>query len=341
MRRWLWFFVAFSICLACRTPASAGDKTDKVGLRNGDKLTCEVKKLESGLLEVSTDDMGTISIEWDKVASLESSGQYEVELSDGVVHFGSLGNSSMPAMMSVTSDTLAILISRSDVVNLIPIKAGFWERLDGSVSLGFSYTKANTLLQLNSSANVVYRARNKQSEVNMNSVITAQEGQDQTQRFDFTFDQTFLFKGRWYGTGGVGVQRNTALGLDLRLLAQGVGGNQIVQTNSNALSVGAGLSANREWLIDQDSYNLEALATISHSKFRYDKPHVNLVSKLTTYFNLTHAGRFRLEFNTNLSWEIFTDFYVRFSLYDSYNNSPPPGSPLNDWNTSFSLAYSF
>src|SRR5213075_1846591 len=98
------------------------------------------------------------------------------ELSDGVVHFGSLGNSSMPAMMSITSDTLAILVSRSDIVSLIPIKAGFWERLDGSVSLGFSYTKANDLLQLNSSANVVYRARSKQSEVRMNSVITAQEG---------------------------------------------------------------------------------------------------------------------------------------------------------------------
>jgi hypothetical protein len=161
----------------------------------------------------------------------------------------------------------------------------------------------------------------------MNSVITAQEGQDQTQRFDFTFDQTFLFKGRWYSTGGVGVQRNTALGLDLRLLAQGVGGNQIVQTNSNSLSIGAGLSANREWLSGENSYNLEVLTTISHSKFRYDLPHVNLATKLTTYFNLSHGGRFRLEFNTNLSWEIFSDFYVRLSIYDSYNNSPPEGSP--------------
>jgi len=302
-----------------------------------------VKKLESGLLEVSTDDMGTISVEWDKVAELESKGQFEVELTDGVVHFGSLGNSSMPALMSVTSDTLAILISRSDVVKLIPIKAGFWERLDGSASLGFSYTKASTLLQLNASANVIYRGRSKESELNMNSVITAQEGADQTQRFDFSFDQSFLFNGRWFGTGGAGLQRNTALELDARLLAQVVGGNQVVQSNTNWLSIGAGLSANREWLggEDQDMYNLEALTTLSHSKFRYDKPHVNLVSKLTTYYNLTHRGRFRLEFNTNLSWEIFTDFYVRFSLYDSYNNSPPPGAPQNDWNTSFSLAYSF
>ena len=343
MRSWIYSFVVIGICLAAPIPSPAGEKTDRIGLRNGDRLTCEVKKLETGLLQVSTDDMGTISIEWDKVASLESPGQYEVELTDGVVYFGSLGNSSMPALMTVTSDTLDIIISRSEVVKLIPIKAGFWERLDGSVSLGFSYTKASNLLQLNSSANVVYRGRNKESEVNMNSVVTDQEGQEQTQRFDFSFDQTLLFNGRWFGTAGVGVQRNTALGLDLRLLAQGLGGNQIIQTNSNALSVGGGLSANREWQIggDEPSYNLEALASISHSKFRYDMPHVNLVTKLTAYYNLTHQGRFRLEFNTNLSWEILTDFYVRLSLYDSYNNTPPTGSPTNDWNTSFSLAYSF
>ena len=42
------------------TPALARDKTDIVYLRNGDRVTCEIKRLERGRLEVSTNGMGTV-----------------------------------------------------------------------------------------------------------------------------------------------------------------------------------------------------------------------------------------------------------------------------------------
>ena len=40
--------------LACSFPVLA-DKTDVVHLRNGDRVTCEIKKMERGQLKVSTD----------------------------------------------------------------------------------------------------------------------------------------------------------------------------------------------------------------------------------------------------------------------------------------------
>ena len=45
----------------------AQGKTDVVTLVNGDRITCEVSKLERGRLELKTDDIGTIYIEWDNV----------------------------------------------------------------------------------------------------------------------------------------------------------------------------------------------------------------------------------------------------------------------------------
>jgi hypothetical protein len=42
-------------------------KTDVVTMANGDRVTCEIKTLDRGMLEVSTDSWGTISIEWEEV----------------------------------------------------------------------------------------------------------------------------------------------------------------------------------------------------------------------------------------------------------------------------------
>ena len=68
-------------------PASAA-KTDVVVLLNGDRITGEVKELAYGQLKFSTDDMGTLYIEWSKIASLTTAQQLQVELADGRRVFG-------------------------------------------------------------------------------------------------------------------------------------------------------------------------------------------------------------------------------------------------------------
>ncbi|MGH9390003.1 MAG: hypothetical protein ACRD1Z_10335, partial [Vicinamibacteria bacterium] len=39
-------------------------KTDVVVLENGNRINCEIKKLQRGKLNVSTDAAGTISLKW-------------------------------------------------------------------------------------------------------------------------------------------------------------------------------------------------------------------------------------------------------------------------------------
>ncbi len=72
--------------------ACAQPKTDVVRLANGDVITGEVSKLDRGRLEDKTDDEGTIDIEWDKIASLQANGQFEVTISNGQRYLGSLAS---------------------------------------------------------------------------------------------------------------------------------------------------------------------------------------------------------------------------------------------------------
>ena len=75
-------WIACLAFLAGSVPALA-DKTDIVHLRNGDRVTCEIKKLERGQLKVSTDSMGTIYIEWKDVVRVTSKELYVIEMQDG------------------------------------------------------------------------------------------------------------------------------------------------------------------------------------------------------------------------------------------------------------------
>ena len=76
------------LCLLA-LPAWA-QKTDIVTLVNGDTLTGEIKLLERGRLQVSTDHLGTVNIEWDKVISVTALRMFQIETSNGVRLLGQL-----------------------------------------------------------------------------------------------------------------------------------------------------------------------------------------------------------------------------------------------------------
>jgi hypothetical protein len=70
-------------------PAFAREKADVLVMKNGDRFTCEVKRLEGGVLEVELDYIdGTVSIDWLKVARLESRALFLVQLQDGSIYSG-------------------------------------------------------------------------------------------------------------------------------------------------------------------------------------------------------------------------------------------------------------
>ena len=81
---------AVLVTLAMCTVPVAAQKTDVVRLRNGDEITGEIKRLDRGRLEYSTDDMGTVNIEWDEIDALSSVFTFEVELGSGTRFLGTL-----------------------------------------------------------------------------------------------------------------------------------------------------------------------------------------------------------------------------------------------------------
>ena len=127
--------IILAIGLFPGTLAWGQGRTDVVRLANGDRVTGEIMHLERGRLELKTDDAGTIDFEWDNVASIESTRQFEIGTSDEHRMLGSLQPGVGRVITIISSDGDATL-PMPEITTIYPIGASFWAKLDGSFNMG-------------------------------------------------------------------------------------------------------------------------------------------------------------------------------------------------------------
>jgi len=302
-------------------PAAAAD-TGLVVLKNGTQIAGEVKGLQMAKLEVSTTSMGTIYIEWDKVLALTAPEYFEVELTTGHRYYGTLSPGPQ-ATLGVTLNGRAVHVDLLSIVRIRPLKQSFWSRLDGSVSLGASYTQSSGIGQGSFSVSVGARRPKLEWSTKFDTTVTVQPNEPQQTRTMYTLGVNRLLRGRWFVPVTGRAEHNTDLGLQLRAAYGGGLGRYLRQSNRSLFSVAAGLTQNLEIPVDGDrTTNVEAFVGARYSFFTYDTPKTNLTSTFVMYPSLNVGGRVRTDLDVNLSREIVSDFTVGLTLYDSFDNKP-------------------
>ena len=88
---WNWSLRVLLFLLALTGVCSARPKKDVLQFTNGDRVTCEIIKLEKGYLYVKLEYAdGTVAMDWSKVARVESSQSFVVTEQTGKRYTGSL-----------------------------------------------------------------------------------------------------------------------------------------------------------------------------------------------------------------------------------------------------------
>lgn len=331
-------------CCLLLPVTAAAQKTDLVVFRNGDRLTCEIKTLERGLLQVKTDSLGTINIEWEDIASVTADALFEVEMTTGVFHYGRLAPA-QTGELAISGDAGSIVVETIDVFRIVKLELGFWRRIDGSVDIGGSYTQSSGIGQTNISSEVRSRRPGFEWRVSYDGSATVQSHDgDESASQSLQLRYTQLLKNRWLIPGFGLFERNQDLGFDLRSSVGGGLGRAFVQSNRTIFSGGAGLSLNREQPVDGEHIsNFEAVLFVSYEVFTYNYPKIDLRSELRVFPGLSDAGRVRINSKIQFRRELFTsDIYAAFTLYDDYDNRPPGGaSSTNDIRFTFSFGVTF
>lgn len=336
--------VSLLVALATAGPACAVEKTDVVELKNGNRLTCDVKGLERGLLEASTDSMGTVKIEWKDVVRLESSETFRVELDDETTLFGSLVPAADAGYLRVRSAGEVTDIRIERVVVLSPFESSFWDRIDGHVSFGMSYTRASDVAQVNFGFGATYNDRDNRASLQASSISTVEDDDSTTARHDIALDYRRFLGSGWYALGIAGLQRNDQLGIDRRTYT-GLGfGQALLRDSRRLLALTAGVTVNREDTAQRgaNQTTAEALVAAEFAIYDLESPTTDLSAAVTVFPNLTDTGRVRIQFDARLRKELITDFFLDLTFYSTYDNEPPSfGASSTDYGFVTSLGYSF
>lgn len=332
-------------CLLCLLAVNTrAQKNDTVYLNNGDRLTGEFKKYEYGQLFLKTDAMQTVYIEFDKISTVYSAKFFEIRTKSGYRYFGSLRKSEKPGSVLVVTATDTVPKPLWDIVQVTTIKSKFFQRIDGSVSLGLSYTKASDVFQYNLDAEVVHRTKHYSTSFDVSSILTDQKDVAMSNNTNIGLNITRYLPSKWFVRAQAIGQQNTELDLKLRLQCGMGGGYDIVRSNAVRLYGFLGLIYNNEQTIDSSimSNNMEILVSTQFKWFQFKTPKIDFTTGFGFYYNLTIRNRIRLEYDLNAKFEIIKDLFFNITLYDSYDSQPFSGaSAKNDWGIITSIGYTF
>lgn len=340
-----WRVLALTVvcgALSC-TSAVARDRTDVVVLMNGDRITCEIKRLDRGQLTVRTDSMSTVQIEWGGIVRVWSVERFEVELESGEKHIGTLLPPTQDGQLEVAGEGATVSLDLQAVVRLSPMGESFFRRLEGSFDAGYSFTKANDAMQWNLAAEVTHRAERLETRVYGSSLITGQEDVDKTSRTELGISLNRFLGRRWQATILGQFQQNKELQLKFRSLTGGGLGRRVVQTNTTLLSLLGGVAYSREQFEDLSGNNeAVAVAAVQLQTFSFDFPKTDISTTFYILPSLTEGGRVRLELNSRFRREVLRDFYWSVSFFDSFDSDPPlTGAERNDYGIISSFGWSF
>ena len=105
-------------------------------------------------------------------------------------------------------------------------------------------------------------------------------------------------------------------------------------------SAGLGGALNRETFTGEErtsSAEITAITTFD----AFDIGDFNVSTTATTFIAPADGGRFRLNIDTRISWEIFNDFVVGFNMSERYDTEPPTEDAGRDFNYGLTLGWSW
>ena len=312
-------------------------------LRNGSRVVGEIKSMSKSRIELRTDDMGTLQIEWGNVEEVTAPEFFEVEDMDGGLRFGSLrpgpGEGALEVVADWGNETAAAAPGGPDPAR----EVGLLGQVQGLDRRRRGYTSATELLQLDFDAELRYRRPRFEASARPTPCCTQQPEADDTQRGSLTLGYARIFPAATGSSPRAPSSRTRSSGFDLRSSLVGGWAYVLVRNPRNELVSGAGLVVNREKPVEGEcTTNLEAALGFDYSNFAYDFPNTDIQVSAIGYLGLNQWGRFRLEASASLRRELFSDFYFGLKGYESYDSEPATeGAQKNDWGLSFTLGYSF
>jgi len=343
--------IVLSCMLLASTPILARKTTDIVVMKNGDRITCEVKSLNGGVLSVSLDYVdGTIAVDWSKVARLDSNQLFVVLAQDGTSHEGTLVTAertgSQPMKIRVTDTAGNITeLERSEIVRMTETSENFHQRFNGDINLGAIYSKGNQSVQYNISGLAGYPRERWGAQAGISSNLSTASGTTTSTHNQLSLGAMHLLPwNNYFYAGFDGFLQSSEQGIAHQNYVGAGIGRYLKNTNRATITLLGGAAwqntVYNPTIIPIATQNAAVGVISTNVKlFKVNKTNLDLNGVLLPA--LSQPGR--VYFSTNASYyiKITGSLSWNLSFYGNWDTRPPGNLPGSDYGTTSGLSFTF
>lgn len=338
------------LLLTLSTVCAARDKKDVIQFTNGDRITCEIVKLDKGYLYVKLEYAdGTVAMDWSKITHVESPQTFVVADKAGERYTGSLQTAAEPETVEglgvkVTGPSTSQIISSKEVVQIHRTDNTFWQNLHGGMDAGLNFSKQQNRTQYNFQSNATFERTKWLAGANYESSFSGGGGLSDL-RNDLGLNITRqLLSPRNFYEGLADFLQSNEQQLDLRTTLGGAVGHMFSYTNHSFIAAFGGVDWNRERYsseatVSRTGNSAETILGTQINFFRFKT--TNILADARLYPSLTDLGRVRFNLNTSLKLRLAKDLYWKFGYFLNFDSRPPQNLPKSDYGSTSSLGWTF
>lgn len=327
-------------------------QTDSLVFSKSEVVIGEIKHMKLGVLKIETNySENDFEIEWTGVKEIYSTRTFIITLSNGERLIGTINtdpeNKSDVEIITreseelerdkfdlkrVTIDSEKLTISKIDVVNIKPLDSGFWDQLNASIDLGYTFTKANNVQQFTFRSNLGYLTENWNADFSLDAVRNSQDSVESTKRTDVNFGYSYFTGKNWFLNISANFLQNDEQKLELRSNPKVGVGNYVVQTNYIYLSLSGGAAWNSESYTDPAIENRNTSEAYLGAELNmFDFGDLSLLTNIYGYKSIDESDRFRTDFKIDLKYDLPYDFYIKLGYTLNYDSKPVEGASESDY----------
>lgn len=321
---------------------SAGQVSDSLYLYNGQELIGTLKHIENGVITIDDRDMRILNVKAYKVRRLVASGTlFRIETTTSEVIYSTINASEKDGCVDLAGKEAFPLVQ---IQLLLPLKKNFFDRLNGNITAGFSYTKSSNIGQVNASGQVNYNTAKLENQLSFSAIYSIDSSRFSRDREDGNIFTAYNLSARWFLAAALTYQRNLELNIRQRFQELLGGGRKLLVRTDMVLLAVSGIALSQEVSTEglKSKQLLELPLLLKFNFFKFKHPNLQLSSDQSAYFVINQNWRFIFSNNISLSWEIFHDFNFNLSPYSNYDSKPPDNSKArSDYGIVVSLSYKF
>ena len=321
-------------------------KNDVVIMKNGDRNTGEIRKMQFGVLYLKSDlAADTLKLDWEEVSGVESVARYEFETHTKDIYIGIIQKDAekVPGYLDIVLDNDSkVQLKIIDIISVREMGQSFFSRIKLSLDAGASFTSANSRKQTNINFSASFRRPKYTTMLEAHSQFSGEPGTEKTARHEIEILATRFLARKWDAVFISGFLHDNQQELELRTTVGGGILRSVYETNRTLFySIGGVVYNNENYFPEaqSDRNNIEALGAVGFSTYRFRGSSFNTL--LSVFVSLSDPGRIRVDSNFNWKWDIVSDLYLKITFLDNYDNRPPETGINHNLNITSTIGWSF